>query len=322
MSRSDSDYDFLKQPLTPIKGASRRRLPAALPIALAGILVVTAVAFGAGVVQPLITANATPVVVGDDEPEATPTPEATAEPTAEPTAAPLSLTAELDGFKVDVAWTAYSGDDFAYYKVVRSTDATVEWPLGEGDSLVAAIPEIDKLSTVDSPPGGKTYTYGVFAVKGLDDGYAVIVGSNTATVAVPEPTPAPTPKPTPKPTANCNMSLTATVKAASADQVAPNVIASSGFVVRLTWTKYQCDNFEWYVVVRSEDGHPDVPLPHANTSGFEVTQDVNILTWTDTRVQAGHTYYYRVMAWNSKVFCNGGTVLGKTNIASAEIPAA
>jgi hypothetical protein len=40
--------DFVR-PLTPMRGVSRRRLPAALPFALAGILVVSSVAFGAAI---------------------------------------------------------------------------------------------------------------------------------------------------------------------------------------------------------------------------------------------------------------------------------
>jgi hypothetical protein len=69
------------RPLKRIVGSSRLRFPAALPFALAGILVVTSVAFGVAFVRNAMIAspNATPVVVGDD-PEETPTPTPTPTP--------------------------------------------------------------------------------------------------------------------------------------------------------------------------------------------------------------------------------------------------
>jgi hypothetical protein len=74
------------RPLKPTAGSSRLRLPAALPFAIAGILVVTSVAFGATFVRNVMTVspNATSVVVGD-EPDPTPTPTATPTPTVTPT---------------------------------------------------------------------------------------------------------------------------------------------------------------------------------------------------------------------------------------------
>jgi hypothetical protein len=48
--------------------------------------------------------------------------------------------------------------------------------------------------------------------------------------------------------------------------------------------------------------------------------EIGQLTWTDTDVVSGQTYYYRVMAWNSEVFCDGGTVLAKTNYVKVTIP--
>ena len=106
----------LVRPLKRIVGSSRLRLPAVLPFALAGILVVSSVAFGAAFVRTIITAspNATPVVYGDDPvetptptPEVTPTPTPTpaeATPTPEPIVTPvpgdLALTAEVQPGKV------------------------------------------------------------------------------------------------------------------------------------------------------------------------------------------------------------------------------
>ena len=77
----------------------------------------------------------------------------------------------------------YDGADFAYYKVVRSTDATASWPLGAGDTLVAAIDNVGTLTYLDCPGAG-TFTYEVFAVKSADAGYAVLASSNVKTVTV------------------------------------------------------------------------------------------------------------------------------------------
>jgi hypothetical protein len=89
--------DFVR-PLSPMRVVSRRRLPAALPFAIAGILVVSSVAFGATVLRSLVppSSSATPIVVGDDNPTPTatvtltptPTPTPTLEPTPTPTEEP------------------------------------------------------------------------------------------------------------------------------------------------------------------------------------------------------------------------------------------
>jgi hypothetical protein len=193
--------DFIR-PLRPMKGFSHRRLPAALPFALAGILVVSGVAFGATVVRSLVTpsASATPVVVGDDDPTDEPTLEVTEAPSegpiaivteapaADPTDAPatgeLSLTVEALAGKARLNWSAYTGDGFAYYKVVRSTDATAAWPLGEGDKLVAAIDNKATITYLDASGAG-TFTWQVFAVKSSDAGYQILASSaaKTATIA-------------------------------------------------------------------------------------------------------------------------------------------
>jgi hypothetical protein len=307
------DPDDLVRPVKPLKNASYRRLPAALPFAIAGLLVVTSVAFGAKAYTTITGAshpNATPVVIGDepDPTVATPT-EEVAPPTEAPTPVQMTLTAALSGTKVVLTWSAYQGDDFAYYKVVRSTDETVSWPLGENDTLIAAICDQSQLTLTDAAPAGATFWYQVFAVKSSEEGWVVIGSTNVVTIT--------TPKPTPKPTQNCTMSLSASLVSAEA---LPNVVASGGTGVKLTWTKYRCNYFEWYVVGKSTTTTPDFPLPHEGTQGMEVSNDVNTTTWTDFNVVSGQTYYYRVMAWNSSVFCNGGTVLAKTNVVKVVIP--
>jgi len=53
--------------------------------------------------------------------------------------ATLTLNAEWLTGKVKFTWSAFTGDGFGYYKLVRSKDAEVTWPPGGNDSLVAYI---------------------------------------------------------------------------------------------------------------------------------------------------------------------------------------
>jgi hypothetical protein len=427
MKKPDPDYsqearveDDFVQPLTPVKSASHRRLPAALPIALAGILVVSAMAFGAGVVTPFL-ANATPVVVGDDEPEATPTAEVV-EPTDEvvaPTDAPvgdLTLEAAIVSGKVKLTWSAFNGDGFAYYKVVRSSDATVEWPLGEGDKLIAAVSDQAKLSITDSAPSGTTVFYRVFAVKDSEEGYAVITSSPAVSIDTPEATPKPTAPPVDNPyamgpiTAKDNGDGTYTLTWAPYDgpidfsyyklsgtesasgafgycedngywaaigtgthtwtgviepgtwrikveavyytsegQVLPNCETTCqkagetsilkltvggekptappqvgltltatvvDGTVQLNWSKYTGPYFQYYLVLRSET---ITDLTNENYTDVWQIGSAGTLSMVDDSVVAGHTYYYRVLAWTSRVFCGGGTILGISNVETVTL---
>ena len=223
-SEARVEHDFV-QALKPMRGASHRRLPAALPFAIAGMLVVTSVAFGAtfarNMVSPQATAKPTTNVIGDDGPVEGSSPSASlgdspsasasasasasespTTPTTPKSPGELSITVDALAGKAKITWSAYTGDDFAYYKVVRSTDATATWPLGDHDTLVAAIDNKATLTFTDCSGAG-TFTYRVFAVKTDGDSYAVLAESDTATVTVAPaatPTPTPTPKPTQKPT--------------------------------------------------------------------------------------------------------------------------
>src|ERR1035437_4395698 len=342
------------RPLQPMKSVSHRRLPAALPFAIAGLLVMTSVVFGATVIR----MNATPppdasaVVVGDDNPTDTPTPVITATPTPVITASPvvtpvptpvpnMTLVVSLSGTQVKVEWSRYQGDNFAYYKIVRSTDGTVAWPLGDGDTLAAAISDIDQLSYVDAAPLGKTFTYEVFAVKSSGDGYAVLVGSNTASVATPDPTPTPkptptptpqpTPKPTPAPTTNCSISLSyqliAPVVPTQTSAVAPAHL-TRGYSVKLTWTRYNCDHFQWYGVQKANSGTPTLELGQVPNAYY--VDNVNALTWTDSNVSLGQTYSYRAYAFTEESLatiggvqpaCYATTILATSNIVTVTIPA-
>lgn len=353
------ENDFVR-PLQPMKSVSHRRLPAALPFAIAGLLVVTSVALGAGIIRQNVTPppDASGVAVGDDNPTDTPTPVITATPTvaitdapvvtAAPTAVPpLAAHASLSGTSVKIEWSQYQGDNFAYYKVVRSTDATVSWPLGDGDTLVAAISNIDQLSYVDPAPLGKTFNYEVFAVKSSGNGYAVLVGSNVVAIATPQPTPAPTPKPTPAPTkapepttaptatpaptASCGISLSyqliAPVAPAQTSTVAPAHL-TIGYSVKFTWTRYNCDHFQWYGVQKANNGTPTLEL--GNVPNFYYSDNQDQLTTTDYDVQLGQTYSYRSYAFTEESLASTGgiqpacyatTILATSNIVTVTIPA-
>ena len=318
--------DFVR-PLTPMRGVSRRRLPAALPFALAGILVVSSVAFGAAMLSNLTpppAGSSSPQVIGDDNPTADASVATTDAPPAanpsevapvEATPGVLTLSVTTQPGKVILAWSAYEGDNFAYYKVVRSTDATASWPLGEGDTLVAAIDNISVLTYADATGAG-TFTYRVFATKSEGDGYAVLASSAAKTVTVP-----PVPTPTPKPTQNCSISLSYAVTGgyAALGGGAQPATARSGANVRLTWSAYTCGDFEAYVVARSNSADIDFPLPHPGVNDYwEAARSTT--NYQDNDVVPGHTYYYRVMAWTSQTFCEGGTVLAKTNIVAVTVP--
>jgi hypothetical protein len=322
--------DFM-QSLTPIKSHSPKRLAASLPMAIGAILLLGAVAFGANAIAPIIVPDESPIVVGDEPtPEPTleptaeptepvaPTPEPTAEPTAEPSAVALQLTATLSGSKVVLTWTAYEGDDFAYYKVVRSSDAEASWPLGEGDKLVAAIGDQGKLTFTDAPPTGATWSYQVFAVKCSEDGYQVIAVSNLVTVTVP--------KATPKPVPNCNMSLSATLIAPTAVDGGVALTVQPGYSVKLKWTKYTCDMFEAYVIIRSETNSKlSGVVNEEGQNGISVLgekTEIGATSWVDSGLKPGHTYYFRVYAVNFSQACYGGVMLGQSNIVKVTIPAA
>jgi hypothetical protein len=315
--------DDIVRRLTPTKNASRRRLAAALPTAIVTILVVATIAFGATVVRPMVLkaqSSATPVVVGDDGPDDTPTPgapttaptasptdEPTAGPTTAPTAAPTStatsgrmkLTDKLDGRKVVLAWTAYQGADFAYYKVVRSSDKAATWPLGAGDSLVAAFGDQSKLTCTDSPTAGKTWSYEVFAVKSTAGGYVVLESTNLVTVAVPA---------VPKPTADN-----------PADLGALHVVKNSDGTYTFSWAAYDGTvDFSYYKL----DGEPFPAAPgYVENAGHYWACLGTTETSATVKVEAG--------TWNVNVeavyYPNGAAVAARTDtlklvVAPAPIP--
>jgi hypothetical protein len=88
--------DDIVRTLRPRQSPSHLRLPAALPFAIAAILVIASVAFGANVMSSIVTPDpgATAVVVGDDDPTDAPTLVPTEAPTAVVTDAPIAVITE------------------------------------------------------------------------------------------------------------------------------------------------------------------------------------------------------------------------------------
>jgi hypothetical protein len=230
--------------LQPIVRSVRRasaRWPAGFVLAMVAVLAVSGLAFGAQMLPALQDGNSAarqsvdlssvePVIVGDDDPTAEPTlhsgewptsptdsPTAitTLTPTGHPTLPPsgyLSFLVEADGGCARLYWASFDDPSRAYYRIVRSTDSGVEWPLGAGDTLVASVRDASQLTLLDCPAAG-TYTYRVFVDKATSAGYVVLVSSHSMqiTLAGSTSTPMPTPLPsvTPVPVDMGPLSVTA-----------------------------------------------------------------------------------------------------------------
>jgi hypothetical protein len=98
-----------------------------------------------------------------------------------------------DGY-VKVAWSTCAAD-FDYYKVVRSSDSTVKWPLGAYDSLVFYTGDRNTTIFVDTEADpGTTYYYRVFCLDSTSYGYVTLNSTTVHDVHVPA-TPEPTPTP-------------------------------------------------------------------------------------------------------------------------------
>ena len=193
-------------------------------------------------------------------------------------------------------WTECTGLDFDYYKVVRSTDATVTWPTGDGDSLVAAIGADGKTKAWDGEaPGGTTVYYRVFCVRSTEAGYVSLAASAVKGIETPVAQPAPEP---------VALGLEAGV---------------TGEGVVLSWGACAVDSFVYYKVVRSLTTDNPSYLPW--TDGTElvgVIENSANTQFVDTNIASGQTIYYRIQClgkWNgTKV------LLGQTAVVAVTIP--
>jgi hypothetical protein len=199
----------------------------------------------------------------------------------------LGLEAWTKEGHVKLAWSKYDGDGFEYYKVVRSKDATVKWPLGDGDELVGVIGDQFSPWFADSAPCGTEWHYRVFAVRHTEDGYKVLAASNVAGayLACDEPPADP-------------VKLGFEVKQVDGG-------------VKLTWEQCSSGDFVAYKVVRSKvHDNPTFPL-NDGTQLIAVFENHEVTSFKDTDVAAGQTWTYRVysMARNGD---GGWVVLGLT----------
>jgi hypothetical protein len=284
----------------------------AIPGAVVATLLVTGLVFAAGGFRPSADSgpgsNAQPTIA---IPVATvPAAAQPVQPTADPTAptnvteppaatpattplavAPIDLTARFSDNHVDLAWTTCAADGFAYWKVVRSKDVTATWPLGDGDTLLAAISKQDTLAAADrSMPRGATSWYRVFAVVDFNGELVPVCASEPQGVAVPAPTPKPTADPTAEPTPD------PTPKPMNLDAKFKNGVPY------LKWTACTSDRFDYYKVVRSTDKTVEWPSGDGDTLIAAISNQAETGAW-DYDAPAGETSYY-------KVFCVDSTDAG------------
>jgi len=232
------------------------------------------------------------------KPEPKPDPTRKPEPTHKPKPKPAPVTLGLELSNVDagvlVDWTVCKADGFSYYKVVRSTDAIVRWPLGRNDRLVAYIADRTRTSFVDTTaPAGKKLWYRVFCVQKTAHGYRVLNSSPARSIVTPKV----------EPPAPVELGLDASV-------------GDGG--VALHWDACTSDAFHWYKVVRSHGENPSY-LPWTEGSQLiGIIENPSVIEFTDTHVESGQTWFYRVQCvgyWHGQK-----VVLGQTPVREVTIP--
>lgn len=205
-------------------------------------------------------------------------PKATDKPKPAPAPAePVALVLEgwpKDG-KVKLAWKPYGSDGFEYYKVVRSTDATVTWPAGAGDTVIGVIGDAKATWWADKPACGVASSYRVFAVRSGEGGYVTLGASNVVTLTVPC-----APDPTPHETKPIGLWAE----------------ARAGEGIKLVWDACAVEGFVAYKVVRSQT-NPDPRYPlNDGTELIAAIGDSGQTHLLDAAVTAGQTWTYRVLA--------------------------
>ena len=229
------------------------------------------------------------------EPEPTPKPEPDTEPTPKPEVGSLGLALSIKEGVPYVDWTACKVDGDFLYKVVRSKDAKATWPLGDYDSVVAAIGPDGGTAVFDEEIGpGRKMFYRVFCLRALDEGYKVLAASALKGIE----TPASEPEPLPEPT------------------VMGFEVDATGEGVVLHWERRTAEQFAFYKVVRSRNENPSY-LP--GTDGSQVVavfENSAIIEFVDESADAG-TWYYRVQAIG---YADGQKfLLGQTPVRSATV---
>jgi hypothetical protein len=213
-----------------------------------------------------------------------PDPEPEPDPSDKPDAGTLGLSLSLKEGKPYVDWSECSGD-FDLYKVVRSTDSTVTWPKGSGDSNVAAVGKDGKTAAWDGDaPTGKKLWYRVFCLRETGGDYAVVAATSAKAIVVPAAEPEPEPEPV--------------VLGFEAGQ--------TGEGVALHWEQCSSESFVFYKVIRAAHPNPSY-LPGTDGSQvIAVIENGGVTSFTDTDVEAGQTWYYRVQSIG---YMNGHKIL-------------
>ena len=329
-------------------GSTSRRLGVSVPGAIAGVLLIAALAFGAGF-EPTFEPSGTghdgadaagdkvadnadgevvlnhegnssyvapdagkddviPVDAAGDKPDSgtgaegtgdAPKPDAPADHPAQPTTMELGL--GLDGFAVVVEWTACDFDGFRFYKVVRSTNEAVSWPLGEGDVLVGVFDHVSQTRMVDgSAAHGAAYFYRVLAVRSVEGEYIVACHSDVRPITTKADPAPPPPPPAPKPTG-----------------FGLEVWIAEGKPV-MEWGSCGAVAFDKIKVVRSLDAAVTWPLG-ANDTLIGVTGPDGHKAW-DKDAPGGTTLFYRAFCVKSS---EGGYIVANASVVdSVATPAA
>jgi hypothetical protein len=266
---------------------------------------------------------ATPKPDQNTQPGATPKPEKPKYTPPPPTGDVTALNLEAASFtgKVKLTWSKYQGEGFSYYKVVRSTDATVSWPTGPGDTLIHWSHDKYENFFKDYPPCGTTFFYRVFAVTSGSSGYQVLAASNAVqgTAGCDGQTPAPTPTPappTPAPPTPAPPTPAPPTPAPPAPMALSVALVDGG--VDVDWAPCSTAGFTGYQVVRSMT-NPDPWYPlNAGTELVASIGNANISSLVDTNVSTGQTWTYRVVCMANTG--NGAFMAGFTAAVSVTIP--
>lgn len=211
-----------------------------------------------------------------EEPPSTPPSDPPSQPPSHDPAPSTDLTLvavfNADMGKIVVEWSAFGGS-FDKYKLVRSTDGEASWPLGEGDQLVGVVGKDGNRRFVDGDaPCNTEFHYRAFAVRHTETGYAVLASSNVGAA-----------------TRACSDQPPADPTAMGFE------VVQSAEGVQLTWDACGSDAFAAYKVVRSATNpNPMYPL-NDGTQLLVYFHDQGTTQFTDSDVEAGQTWTYRVL---------------------------
>lgn len=256
--------------------------------------------------------SANPEPTTNPEPTRTPEPTRNPEPTAHPSEhpdatpppdGPFSMwTGAYQGHPV-IEWAACTGGDFDVYKVVRSLDETVMWPLGDNDTLIATIPNGANRRAVDTelPQGVKAW-YRVFCIRLTDGGDVIVNVSVVKSTIITEPTAPPTAPPPPDPIS----------------------LGSSWLInfegrLNLSWSTCNVDGFAFYKVVKSttNDNPSYVPLTDGSVVVATFT-DKLAAKYVEWAPDAGQTAWYRVQCIGYQG--DHQVLLGQTGVVTVTAP--